>query len=582
MIGTFCRFGIQIARFFLLLLVSSLFIMSFPRKSISQDKYDFDFSKNFDWYDLLLSDNVKNSELLKSYVKSLMEEFSIEDGRIFFRELAKLDSVNEIKNLPGITALDSNPELVTWSRELDSAVKNFNEVSNLPGLINAAYVLSKFHLKEGFYGGNLVRQKYEPNIVPSHTLAIDLIYDFFPADFMLDLLDKDTLSDEDLNVIDTSIVYSSFSNPAINPDMSRDKLINLINSAQHKSTLFTIYKILNPASFKYLGGVSLYTKLFREVLNKLRDNRDYFKYESLYILSVYLPDSTSFQTKAYLVFGNFIDTITNEDNHFILRMENVGDDYEKFSRLTARGIFKVIWDDIEIDINKYLVKKEDSLLLSIMDNIYYSSCINYISTRFKEDRPSAMLEKDFAFFNKTTGSIEKKAGKLVMDSLIKAGFSGNTPFYTMGMQIANYIDRYLGKESLRNSILLGPIYFFNSYIEMYEQNKSGIRDVFRFNSYFEKKMGEWTSLTKFEIENDLLKIQKYNPDTSKFFTEIRKLNEKYRKDDFIFNLMTGEMLSKYGFYKQSLSFLKKALPFVPNQEFLRKKIDTLEEKLKNN
>jgi len=217
-----------------------------------------------------------------------------------------------------------------------------------------------------------------------------------------------------------------------------------------------------------------------------------------------------------------------------------------------------------------------------MDNIYYSSCINYISSRFKEDRPSSMLEKDFAFFNKTINSIEKNSGKSIIDSLLRTGFSGNTPYYTMGMQVANYIDRYLGKESLRNSILLGPIYFFYSYIEMYEQNNSRIRDVFRFNDYFEKKISEWTTLTKFEIENDLLKIQKHNADTSKFFTGIRKLNEKYKKDGFIFNLMTGEMLSKYGFYKQSLSFLKKALPFVPNQEALRRKINSLEEKLKNN
>ncbi len=582
MIGIFYRFRIQIARFFLLLLVSSLFLISFPRKSISQDKYDFDFSKNFDWYDLLLSDNVKNSELLKSYVRSLMDEFSIEDGRIFLQELTKLDSINEIKNLPGIAALDGNPELATWNRELDSTVKNFNEVSNLSGLINAAFVLSKFHLKEGFYGGNIMKIKFEPNVVPFHTLAIDLIYDFFPADFMLDLLDKDSLNSDDLNVIDTSVVYSSFCNPSINPDMNRDKFISLINTVQHKTTLFTIYKILNPASFKYLGGVSKYTNLFREVLNNLRNKQDYFKNESLYILSIYLPDSTSFQTKAYVVFGNFIDTIANEDNHFTLRMENVGNDYEKFSRLTARGIFKVIWDDIEIDINKYLVKKEDSLLLGLMDNIYYSSCINYISSRFKEDRPSSMLEMDFAFFNKTISSIEKKAGKLIVDSLITAGFSGNTPYYTMGMQVANYIDRYLGKESLRNSILLGPVYFFYSYIKMYEQNKSRIRDVFRFNDYFEKKISEWTSLTKFEIENDLLKIQKYNTDTSKFFTKIRKLNEKYREDNFIFNLLTGEMLGKYGFYKQSLSFLKKALPFVPNQEILRSKINSLQEKLNNN
>jgi hypothetical protein len=581
MIGVIFRPRIKITGGFLLSLI--FFILSFfPSESISQDRYGFDFNKDFDWYDLILSDNVKNSELMKSYVKSLMDEFSIEDGRIFFRELVKLDSINEIKNLPAIIALDDIPDLTAWKSELDSTVQKFNEVNNFSGLINAAYVLSKLRLKEGFSGSSLKKKKYEPNVIPSHTIDIELVYDFFPAECMLDLLDKDSLDGDDICVLDTLVVFSSFYDSTINPDMGKEKFISLLKNVQQKKALMGIYKILNPASFKFLGGVSLHTKSFREILNYLHNRQNYFIEESLYILSSYLPNLISFQTKAYITFGNFVDTIANEENNFTIRLEMVGNDYEKFAPVTARGVFKVIWNDIEIDINKYLVKKEDSLLLNIMDNIYYSSCINYISTQLKEDRPSAMLEKDFAFFNKTVSSVESKAKKSIIDSLIRTGFSGLSPYITMGMQVVNYIDRYLGRESLRNSILLGPVYFFNSYIDMYRQNSSKIRDVFRFNSYFEKKIDEWSSLTNFEIEDGLLKIQRNNSDTSIFFPEIRRLNEKYKTDKFIFNLIAGEMLSKYKYYNHSISFLKKALPFVPNQEALREKINLLEEKINNN
>lgn len=563
-----------------LLCVIFIFLFAFPKISFPQDKYGFDFDKNFEWYDLLLCDNTKISPVLTSYVRSLMDEFTIEDGRNFFRELTKLDSITEIKNISQIAALDSDTIPGNWKVLLDSSLASFSEPDNFSGLINAAYLLSKFHLKEGFSGNNFKKVKYEPNITPSHSLDIKLEFEPYPAYYTLEMLGKDSLTPDDLMVIDTSLIFRSFCDSTINPGMNTEKLIGLIKYSQQKKPLFKIYKIINPGCFRNLGGVSLYTKDFGEVLNTIQEKEINLKTAALYLLSTYLPAGTSFYTKAYLAFGNFIDTVINEPNNFIIRLENVADDYERFSRLTARGIFKVIWDDIEIDINSYLVKKEDSLFLSVIDNIYYSSCINYIATQFKEDRPSSMLEKDFAFFNKTISAIEKKNKKSVIDSLVHTGFSGQAPYFTMGMQIANYIDRFSGKEKLRNSIMLGPVYFFNSYIETYRQDTKQIKEVFRFNDYFEKKVNEWSSSSNYEVEQDLLGIQKDHSDTAKFFSEIRKLNDKYRSNLFIFNLMTGEMLSKFEYYSLALGYLKKSQPYIPNQDAIKRKISDLEELIK--
>ncbi|HEY5533605.1 MAG TPA: DUF5700 domain-containing putative Zn-dependent protease [Ignavibacteria bacterium] len=565
-----------------LLCVIFIFLFAFPKTSFPQDKYGFDFDKNFEWYDLLLCDNTKISPLLTSYVRSLMDEFTIEDGRNFFRELTKLDSITEIKNISQIAALDSDTIPGNWKVLLDSSLVSFSEPDNFSGLINAAYLLSKFHLKEGFSGNNFKKVKYEPNITPSHSLDIKLEFEPYPAYYTLEMLGKDSLTPDDLMVIDTSLIFRSFCDSTINPGMNTEKLIGLIKYSQQKKPLFKIYKIINPGCFRNLGGVSLYTKDFGEVLNTIQEKEINLKTAALYLLSTYLPAGTSFYTKAYLAFGNFIDTVINEPNNFIIRLENVADDYERFSRLTARGIFKVIWDDIEIDINSYLVKKEDSLFLSVIDNIYYSSCINYIATQFKEDRPSSMLEKDFAFFNKTISTIEKKNKKSVIDSLVHTGFSGQAPYFTMGMQIANYIDRFSGKEKLRNSIMLGTVYFFNSYIETYRQDTKQIKEVFRFNDYFEKKVSEWSSSSNYEVEQDLLGIQKYHSDTAKFFSEIRKLNDKYRSNLFIYNLMTGEMLSKFEYYSLALGYLKRSQPYIPNQDAIKRKISGLEELIQNN
>jgi len=113
-----------------LLCVIFIFLFAFPKISFPQDKYGFDFDKNFEWYDLLLCDNTKISPLLTSYVRSLMDEFTIEDGRNFFRELTKLDSITEIKNISQIAALDSDTIPGNWKVLLDSSLVSFSEPDN--------------------------------------------------------------------------------------------------------------------------------------------------------------------------------------------------------------------------------------------------------------------------------------------------------------------------------------------------------------------------------------------------------------------------------------------------------------------
>jgi len=549
--------------------------------SFSQDKYDFNFNDEWDWYDLKLNDKCINSTILQGYIKVLMEEFSIEDGRILFRELTKLDNLTDVKNMVFIPHLEDDPYQISWRANLDTNLAGFNEFNTFDGLITTAYKLSKFHIKDYFTGGFFKKRRFYENVIPSHSLKINLEIEYFPANFFLNLFDNSKISDSELEVVDSSEVIRSFYDSLHNPGMDHEKYLNFISFAKNKEPLIQIFKVLNPISVRVMGGVSLYTQDFRRVLNTITRYEKNIRDEALYILSIFLPDSLSFDTKAYFSFGNFNDTLNNRDNEFVIRLEECGDDYEKVSKLLARGVFKVLRDDIEININNYIVKGEDSLLLSILDDIYYTSCINYIASEFKEDLPSALLEKDFLFFNKSMDKILKNEDTTGLDSLFKIGFSGNALYYTMGMQVANYIDRFAGKKNLRNAITLGPIYFYDCYIDMYEQNSERIRNVFTFYDDFESKIREWSKITNYDMHKEVLNIQQYHTDSSRFFKEISNLNEKYKNDYFVFNLLIGQMLYKFEYYTESLKYFRRALPYTPNKGALKYKIAEIENYLKS-
>jgi len=81
------------------LTVSLLFL--FIADTFAQNRYNFDFEKDWDWVDLLIDDQSRLFQV-QEQIKYLRDEFRIEEGRILFRELAKLDSLNQLRDLPEV------------------------------------------------------------------------------------------------------------------------------------------------------------------------------------------------------------------------------------------------------------------------------------------------------------------------------------------------------------------------------------------------------------------------------------------------------------------------------------------------
>jgi tetratricopeptide (TPR) repeat protein len=138
----------------------------------------------------------------------------------------------------------------------------------------------------------------------------------------------------------------------------------------------------------------------------------------------------------------------------------------------------------------------------------------------------------------------------------------------MGTQMTYSIDVYLGRNSVRNSLLLGPLYFFKQYIETYNNNDSKIRKVFHFTKDFEDKIYFLNQSISYDMLRELVDIKIMIDDTVNLNPAVRNVIKKYkdRKDTWYLNLLIGKLYFDNDFYTESLPYFLNSLPGITRRE----------------
>ena len=360
-------------------------------------------------------------------------------------------------------------------------------------------------------------------------------------------------------------------------DITKEEFIECLKNAQSNEPLFVLYKLINPTSFFNLGGVSLYTKDFRQLISSIQFNEAKIKYEILSHLALYFPKDLSFTIKIFFLLGNNGSSWKMSGNNFGIDLEYIGDDYDYLVKLITRELYLDALSENQLNVYSYLINPNDSLLLKVMTEVFIGGSANHIAAILQENRPADLLEKDFLFFKKTFNAIKKKSSLTIIDSLMNIGRSERGPFNTMGTQMANSIDKVLGREALKKCLMLGPVCFFKHYIEAYEQDSKQIRHIFRFSSEIEDKIISLTPIFPEEIFKDVIKLKIYKSDITKLLSELKNLSEKYKKDKrfYIFALLSGQLLYEAGYYKDASEYYIKSLDELPDKSKASKEIGFL-------
>lgn len=527
-----------------------------------QPYYGFNFDKEWEWVELIYG-NYNVSANSKNLIEQLEEIIDINDARILFKNLSLLESLNQVKDLIYIAEQDSLIQPNDFKQKLESAFIYFDATDNLDGLIYTAYILAPLQKNSPFNNKSFKEKKPLLNIVDTLNIDFKLNYTYDNAELILDLLGKTEID-----------FYQELENqvPSYTQKLKLDKeKINLcFQYATNNSPLYNIYKVINPASFSNLGGIYLYRDKISRAISKYKRDEDLITFEVKNRVFQFLPYQVSLNSKINFSLGLEVnDEFLNSQyvKETYVNVESFGENYLKLVKFITRQLFIKGRNQIYTNILPYTVKGIDTVLVFILNEVQSGGVLNYVAPVSDESRPLSLLEKDFQYFRKVIKEIQFSK-KEAIDSLIQEGLSGFAMFHTMGTEMTFTMDRLMGKQGIKNSLVLGPVHFFDDYIDVYQENKK-IRTVFRFSEEFEEKIKSLKIVYDENIAFDVLKLSlkqkenENNPDKWReiLITESEKLANKYKKHSKsnLVNIYLADLLFKEGVYDESVKYFTKVI-----------------------
>ena len=540
----------------------------------AQPKYPFDFNEDWEYVQLMYGGYNISPESF-SILNSFMEEVNIRDGRVIFGCLLNLDSLNNIKSIVDIPAGDSPDMQIIWRNRLDSAFRNLSVKDNLDALIATANII---RLVKKNYSAALISASYfKDNVLDAKiydTISVKLNTDFIynEAYDLLDCLQNSGVPDK----VTDSVINTR-------TGLQYDSISYFVRRAADRSPLNTLYKMVNPSCYKGLGGVSLYTVNFRKILDNIYENEPYVKFEIKNKLFIFLPRSVytkininfllGFTEKNPLVVSS--EDVRSESGDISVPLEYFGDNYNQMFKYITRKLFLSCREQIYYNLLPYVLSGKDTTVGTVISAVHEGGMLNYIAPLKIDNRPISLLQIDFNHFKRTIGEIRKGTNRNLIDTLISMGVSGNGLFYTMGTQMTFSIEKVIGLQAVKNSIIFGPVYFFRSYIEAYKEDPENIREVFRFSESMEESINSLENKIPEAVILDganlivAKNIYINEPDRWKdsLLTNISKLELKYQSstNKYLMYCVISEMLFREKFYPEAYRYFEKAVPEIKDK-----------------
>jgi hypothetical protein len=519
--------------------------------SIAQNKYNFDFEKDWDWVDLLIDEQSRLFNV-QEQIKYLRDEFEIEEGRVLFRELAKLDSLNQLKLLPEVITEDIAKNRRKFFDIYIPAVKDIDFSETFGGLVRAAVLISQIRDNFNEEKKPFAKRNYIVKLTELKKSKIQLNFNYNAADLLLDALSRDMDEKEIAAVPEMKYLMENFEDRCL----TRDELINCYRQVKRNDPMTRIYIISNPLAFMCLGYVSQFLDQYKNSLAVIKKEEQNIVENSVYLLSLFFPENIDFSNNVYMFYGSRNCGWRYRDNSILMDVSRFGDNYELLTKYLTRELFYDEKADIQVDVSRYLYTRQDTLFYNLFNEVYSNGVSNYIAPILLSNRPSALLEKDFVHFRKTMKVISDYRVQNIIDSMVSVGLN-EMYFHSMGAQMAYCIDVYLGRQALKESLLYGPLYFFSKYIETYQLDDSPIRKVFRLPSDIETRVFEMNRQFSYDMLTDIVDIKIIYNDSGQINPEVQKVYKKYkgRKDMWFLNLLTGKLYLDKGYYTTSCDYL---------------------------
>ena len=525
----------------------------------SQDKYGMDFSSPWEWEDLT-NTTIVNAREMAPVLEDLRSGMTIVDARVLFRELSHLNSLDDLKSLSSAALEDNSPSRSEWVEKIDSEFSSYSSTDDVAGILEAAVKIMRLRNQMYKTLPRFEGRDYLPQPINSEHGNLTLNISYQSPEEVLSFYGSSDATQDNAGEIISSHPYRVLFETRRTEDINSTQLKDDLWLTKSSNPVYAIYKWINPMSFSGFGGVSLYTGNYESVIKTLKANEDNINRYVKERVGMYLPDNFPQYAEVYYMVGSGQPAWFNQNGALGISLEYFGDEYNYIVSYLIHEFYSLAEDNIQIPVYEFILNGQDLKFMKLIRDITRVGTANYVGPIGSQNRPSDLLEKDFKLFNSTYSSLYNRNNLVMTDSLIKRGFQGVGPFYTMGTQMAYIIENTNGRKALIESIKMGPVYFFKNYIEAYKDSPKEIRKVFRFSDDIEDKIEKFVKVFDENIMSEALAMKNLTTTPSILNEEIGKYIKKFEnKNKSLVNLIAAQLYLEAGEYVKADEFFMKGL-----------------------
>ncbi len=535
------------------------FVLLFSNDGSGQDKYGMNFSSNWGWEDLT-DVTIMNAREMAPVLEDMRNSMTITEARVLFRELSLLNKLSDLNNLSTAALEDNSPDKTFWSQKIDDTFGSYSFSEDFAGVLEAAVMLMRLRNSMFKSVPTFKDREYLPQPINETFSNLRMDIDYSAIDELIAYYNEEGLAEEKADAIIRSHPYRILFETRRTKDINSTELEKNLTTSASPNPLYNIYKWVNPGAFSGFGGISIYPNYYRKVINTLQANQENIDKYVQERVGMYLPENFPLYTEAFFIVGSGEPAWFNENGALGISLEYFGDDYNYIVSYLIHEFYSLAEDNIQIPVYEFLLSGQDLKFMKLLRDITRVGTANYVGPIGSQNRPSDLLEKDFKIFINTFNSLYSQNNLEKTDSLIRLGFEGVGPYYTMGNQMAYIIENTDGRKALIESIKMGPVYFFKNYIKAYEEYPDEIRKVFRFSDNIEEKIEKFSKIFTDDIMSEALALKNLTSTPSLLEEGIVKYVSKFgEKNSALVNLIVAQLYLEAGEYEKSRDYFVKGL-----------------------
>jgi len=406
------------------------------------------------------------SESSVSNLELLQKQLPLNLAHPLFLYLDQLHNLEDIRTIPDWAAID-RPTVQTQNiYRILSVLKNEAPRNTPDDLIRVALVLTRLRREcSNWFMPDLNNSPFPTTIQDfPNTGGLKITYDFKSALDLLAAFQQQHPPDSVWRNLAENLTYRRFVKHQGPLELQTKQLEAWWSRAANSNPGNRLYEWLYPESYYDYGGVAVQANAYLDLIKTLQSHTNELSEAIEQKTSPYLPTGYVMPVTVDFLFGADVDGWATE-NGVGMNMDHFGDDYTRIEAVIAHECFHHAQNLFCIVNGTLSPNKDDEMYYSrLLSEVWREGCASYVGNEWKTLPSQIQLQSDFSRFQKITNTLYAQHNLPLYRDQVKEGLILAGSLYRLGWEMARVIDQTQGRHGLIASLILGPGYFFKTYV----------------------------------------------------------------------------------------------------------------------